>query len=118
MKVALVERGPTHILLEWLLTCISFRGWLFAMWVGVLFPPPSDRVGAGEMWWLGCAPEEKQSLGSSSPCSALLGRNLSGVSECQLWWTRVSHSHSATFGGWREAVAMITMWLLNQKVNL
>lgn len=38
MKVALVEHGPTHILLEWLLTCISFRGWLFAMWVGVFFP--------------------------------------------------------------------------------
>lgn len=81
------------------------------------FSPPSDRVG-GEMWWLGCAPEEKQSLGSSSPCSALLGRNLSGVSECQLWWTRVSQSHSAAFGGWREAAAMITMWSLNQKVNL
>lgn len=61
------------------------------------FPPPSSRVEAGEMWWLGSAPEERQSLGSSCPYSALLGRNLSGISEYQLWWTRVGHSHSAAF---------------------
>lgn len=39
MSVALGEHGPTRIMLEWLLTCISFWGWLFAMWLGFFFSP-------------------------------------------------------------------------------
>lgn len=38
MIIALGEHGLTCILLEWLLTCISFWSWLFAVWVEVFFP--------------------------------------------------------------------------------
>lgn len=68
------------------------------------------------MWWLGSVPEERQSLGSSSPSSALLGRNLSGLSECQQVGPGLATHIQLLFGGWREAAAMVTTGLIYECV--
>lgn len=87
-------------MLEWL---VFLFGVVFLLsWV---FFPPSRRVGAGEMWWLGSAPKERQSLGNSSPYSALLGRNSQVFLHVSCGGPGLAAHIQLIFGGWREAAA-------------
>lgn len=116
MNIALGEHGPTCISLEWLLTCISFWGWLFAVWVGVFFPHL-----LAELEQVKCGLAMPQG-GRAWEVDLLVV--LSWVEICQVFLSvscggpGLATHIQLLFDGWREAANMVTTWLLNQKVNL